>query len=219
MAGQMNRGGHIGDTLYALAKEPGVESVLEIGTWNGEGSTFCLAQGLAETSGRLVSIEADPEMYRSALDFYKDKDLPVELINGLTLSLTDYASYESYEPLIAGHHYEEEAPGTHRMWYEQELSLARAAPRDNVLAELIEREKRFDLALFDGGEFLSYAEFLFAEPYVSRYIVLDDANARMAIKNTLSRDWLLNSSDWEIVLDVPDERNGWLVAERPHPRS
>ncbi|RJQ55390.1 MAG: hypothetical protein C4521_02405 [Actinobacteria bacterium] len=210
----MNRGGRIGETLYELAKRPEVEKVLEIGTWNGEGSTYCLAQGLGETSGRLVSIEVDAEQHGKAASFYEGKDLPVELIQGLTLHPDDYAPYESYLPLISEHHYEQEAPGTHETWYRQELELAGSAERTDVLWELLEREGEFDLVLFDGGEFLSHSEFLFLEPHVARYIVLDDTNGRMAIKNTLSRDWLIGSSAWELAIDEQHERNGWLVAER-----
>ena len=42
MAGQINRGTELGEMIYNLAQDTQYKNYVEIGTWNGEGSTQCL---------------------------------------------------------------------------------------------------------------------------------------------------------------------------------
>jgi hypothetical protein len=214
MAGQMGLGGRIGATLNELARRPEVEKALEIGTYNGEGSTYCIADGLSHTTGRLNTIEADRKLHEQACSFYSGKGLPVELHCGLTVSVADYKPFEHYLSAIQRTAYEAEAPGTHQMWYEQELAMARSADRTDLLRELLKRDRWYDLALFDGGEYVSESEFHLMEPFVHGYIVLDDTNPLRSIKNAANREWLYWSPDWEILVDEPDDRCGWCAAKR-----
>lgn len=214
MAGQMGLGGRIGSELNGLARRPDVEKVLEIGTYDGEGSTYCIADGLSRSTGRLRSMEVDAGLYRRARSFYAGSGLPVELECGLTLTLGDYQPFEHFLAAVARTEYEAEAPGTHLMWYERDLALARAAERTDLLREALERDVWYDLVLLDGGEYSSEVEFHLLEPHVNGYIVLDDTNPAHAIKNVANREWLYWSPDWEVVVDEPDDRCGWCVAKR-----
>lgn len=215
MPGQMGRSGAIGSTLYELAKRPDVREVLEIGTWNGQGSTYCIACGLAETSGRLTSVEVDAEQHAAASAFYDGTGLPVDLVLGLTVRPTDYRPFEHYAPLVAQAGYEREAPGTHLEWYRRERALADDARRAGVLRDLVlGQRRRFDMVLFDGGEFASTQEFDLLEPYIDGWAVFDDTNVRMSIKNAENHERVLASPDWEVVRDEPDDRCGWTVARR-----
>lgn len=214
MAGQVNLGSSLGDTLCELAREGGVSKCLEVGTWNGEGSTLCIATGLAETSGVLFSVELDPKFYEEAMAFYSDRDLPVKLINGATLSADEFGDFEEYAAGAQRTIHEAADPGCYRRMYDSELSLARQAHNLYVLQSLVDAEQSFDLVLLDGGEFTTYAEFLVIEPYVTRYLVLDDTNPSGSIKNVRTREDLLGNKAWDVVADHIDDRNGWLVARR-----
>lgn len=214
MPGQMGLGGHIGSTLNEIARRPDVERVLEIGTYDGEGSTYCIADGLFRSTGRLRTIEVDQALHEKARAFYAGTGLPVELECGLTVRLDDYQPFEHYLPAIQRTAYEAEAPGTHRMWYDRDLGLARSAKRTDLLRELLASDRWYDLVLFDGGEYSSEAEFHLLEPHVRGYVVLDDTNPVHAIKNVANREWLHWSADWDVVVDEPDERCGWCVAKR-----
>lgn len=214
MPGQMGLKGAMGSQLYELARRNDVFEVLEIGTWNGEGSTWCLACGLSDTIGRLTSIEVDEEQYSHAERFYQHSTTPVDLVNGLTVTPADYREFDDYAHLIALADYEREAPGTHRMWYEREVGLARAAKRVDVLRDLIAQGRRFDMVLFDGGEYASSAEFQLLEPVIDGFAVFDDTNVRMSIKNAENRERVADSDAWQVVRDEPDDRCGWTVAKR-----
>jgi len=214
MAGQMGRTGRIGTLLYSLALRDEVQRCLEIGTWNGQGSTLCLAEGLHETDGKLTSIEADEARYAEAVAFYRGKHLPVELLHGVTVGPADYPPFESFLPLIDQADYEREAPGTHLEWYAREIELASTAPRQDLLRGMLADGARFDLVLFDGGEYASSAEFELLEPAIDGWVVLDDTNPRMSIKNAENRRRVFASPLWEVVVDAQDDRCGWTAAKR-----
>ena len=72
-----------GALLNLLMRALGARDVLELGTSNGV-STVWLAEALAATGGRLVSVELDPDRIRSAQENIKRAGLDgvVELRNG-----------------------------------------------------------------------------------------------------------------------------------------
>jgi hypothetical protein len=214
MPGRVNLDTELGMLLRALARQPDVLVCVEIGTWNGEGSTYCIAQGLHETSGHLVGIELNPVFYEQAVRFYSDKALPVEIINGLALSLEDYPDPEHFEGQARDTFWERTDPGSYKRWYVEEREMARCAGRVNVLRDIVEREGHVDLAFLDGGKFTSTSEFVFLEPHIRRYVVLDDTSAARSIKNAAAREWLQSSPHWKIVRDELDQGNGWLAACR-----
>lgn len=68
--GQILPSSRFGSMLTALAKT--VDAIVEIGTWNGGGSTLCLAMGLERPEQRLYTIEADRTMRDTAKARYSD---------------------------------------------------------------------------------------------------------------------------------------------------
>lgn len=72
--------------------------------------------------------------------------------------------------------------------------------------------KDIDVLLLDGGEFSSYAEYK-ALAACAKVICLDDAHT--AIKNRRVREELLAADEWQIIVDVAKERNGWSLFCRP----
>jgi hypothetical protein len=212
--GQVNLDSALGQTLYALAHESGVEVCVEVGTWNGQGSTLCIARALSESSGHLISIELSADLFDQARRFYAHESLPVELIHGLALTPEDYLVFSRYEAAVAETTGERLDPGCFRRWYDEELEMARGASRVDVLRDIVAAVGHVDLAFLDGGEFTTFAEFVFLEPHTSRYMVLDDTNRTQSIKSAQARDWLASSPEWEVTQDEAHDRNGWLVARR-----
>jgi len=67
--GQINRQGKMGQLLYTCAKQSGFTKWLEIGTWNGNGTTLCVLDGFrdgASKSAKLVSYESNKYLYKCA---------------------------------------------------------------------------------------------------------------------------------------------------------
>lgn len=214
MAGQINRGWNLGDTLHRLASEPDVRKVLEVGTWRGDGSTFVLAGALAETGGTLWSVELKQENYEHACRFYEGKQLPVELVHGLSVERDWYPAFDSYWPRIALTSQERLEPGSYEEWYYDEIEHAQRAPSDRLVEKLTREHGPFDLVLLDGGEFASDREFELLEQHITGYLVMDDTNPDRCIKNSFSRARVITSRRWDVIEDRLDERNGWLAARR-----
>lgn len=214
MTGQIERGHDFGDTLHDVASSDDVRLCLEIGTLHGDGSTWVIAQALRATSGILHSIELKDENFRRAERFYRDKDAPVVLHHGLSLTPDDYGTWDEYWCDIRNTTQEELEPGSYREWFEEEMELARAAKRTDIARDLARAEGRFDLVLLDGGEFASNVEFRVLEPYMHGWVFMDDTNGRRCIKNALAREWLFADPAWEVVRDEPSQRNGWIAARK-----
>ena len=70
--GQINMDSEFGQEIYRLALNQRYGRFLEIGTWNGDGSTICIMNGLMErnSDGQLWSIEIDKDMYLRAKQFW-----------------------------------------------------------------------------------------------------------------------------------------------------
>jgi hypothetical protein len=214
MAGQINRGWPMGDALYQIASKPEVRNVLEIGTWRGDGSTAVLAQALAETGGKLWTLEAKEQPHRHACELYRDSGLPVELLHGASIDPAKYPPFSHYWPRIETTSQERLEPGSYRDMYNDEIVSAWAAPRHGLLSRLIREVGSFDLVLLDGGEFASGLEFELLEPHIAGYVFMDDTNHERCIKNALPRQQVVQSSGWRVVADELGQRYGWLAAKR-----
>ena len=71
--GQINMDTSIGKMLYAFAQDDNITNILEIGTWNGLGSTKCIVSGLQnrKTPYTFYSLECNEEKCNSAKNLYK----------------------------------------------------------------------------------------------------------------------------------------------------
>lgn len=69
--GQILPDSAFGKALTELAMRSG--TIVEIGTWHGQGSTKCLALGLVRPEQRMWSIEPDGDCFREASEFWHDE--------------------------------------------------------------------------------------------------------------------------------------------------
>ena len=72
MAGQINRGTFFGDQVYSLSLNKNFKNYVEVGTWNGEGSTKCFMDALLQRHDEsvLYSLEANIEFYEQARRYW-----------------------------------------------------------------------------------------------------------------------------------------------------
>ena len=189
MIGQINLGTPAGECLRKISSREDVKTIVEIGTWNGAGSTRCIAEGMQDTD-TLYSLECNKAMYDQAKVLWESKN-NVNIIYGSIVTELEMDS----EQLS----YEEQG------WYQQDMVAIQECP--NVLESIPET---IDLLVLDGGEFSTFAEY---SKLVSRssIIFLDDTTCR---KNRKVREQLLNSDEFEVVMDYPGDRNGWSLFKR-----
>lgn len=186
----------MGELIFNLVSQPDINTIIEIGTWNGQGSTKCVIDGLAKKNNfRFISIESSPKMYREALE-------NVGSIPGVELWLGRIIEPESIPELFLNE--------IQKTWLVEDLANYKKVP--NVLEEL---PQKADLIIFDGGEFTSELEFSLISKR-AKYIILDDTNiAAGSIKFATVRKKLLEGqTEFIVTQDNLNDRNGWLFARK-----
>lgn len=199
--GQITLESPFGRVLTELARE--AKLIVEVGCWNGMGSTQCLLAGMDAsnvTMPFLLTVEADQGLYKQAKQNLSGLGLPGSLTN-------------KNGRLVHGVFHREILPYSHpinsiqhRETYEHEAAMIATAP-------LIHCTVSIDLLVLDGGEFTSEGDFKMLNDQ-ARVIALDDTNPAVTVKNVRNRLYLLNNPDWDVLHDNPEDRHGWFVARR-----
>lgn len=187
--GQILPGTAFGDLLTELAKACN-GPVLEIGSWHGQGSTVCLAEGLVQKYAGLISVELNPDRAREAAEFY--------VANQGVMVLAGYVAAPKYHPYLW--------PKPDHENYKHDLVGTLDAR--NVLAELPER---IGLCLFDGGDYCGVWDW-FKLVERCEVVALDDICAN---KNWLPDRIMSGQPErWECLRREPGDRHGWAVYKR-----
>jgi hypothetical protein len=152
-----------GKLLYKFIENTDIKSVLEIGTWNGLGSTTVLYEALKSKGGAfsITSLETDKIAYKNAKKNLKNKK-EINLILGRITEINELPDPTSIDFIKHG------LDPENIEWFYQDIR--RYKKTKNIINLL---DSSYDLILFDGGEFSTFAEFekLFQR---STYFCLDD---------------------------------------------
>jgi predicted O-methyltransferase YrrM len=199
-AGQITRHTESGKQLYRILQEDDtIKRVVEIGTWNGRGSTLCLIHGIqGKNVESFHSIECNREKHLAAVEFLDSQmEGNTTLLWGSIID-TAHVSSDAYRKNFPGLDTSESL----RSWFDIDLKNCEAAP--NVLKDLPEQ---IDFLLLDGGEYTTLNEFEILLPRCVGYIALDDT---LPDKSRECRMRLVNSGDWKEIVQL-DERNGFSI--------
>ncbi len=163
--GQINQNTSSAELICNLITSKEINSVLEIGTWNGLGSTTTIYDCLdnVQNSFHFISIESDKYFYREAKNNFKGKSM-IDIKLGRLFELNELPEISSIDFQKHGLIKENVE------WFYQDLRRYRKIK--NIYEEL---PPKFDFILFDGGEFSTFAEF--KKLYMkTKYFALDDIN-------------------------------------------
>ena len=162
-SGQM-KDDQLKNKLTDLIANNEVNNIVEIGTWNGLGSTTMLLNIVKDSNKNinLYSIESDLLCFKAAKKNLKNHLENVNLILGRVHDIDDL-NYVNKDVIFDFGYGEKEYE-----WFVQDLR--RYKKIKNVSSQI---PNKIDLLLLDGGEFSGYADFL--SLYLrSKFIVLDD---------------------------------------------
>ena len=184
----------------------GYSSAIEIGSWDGSGSTGILVNALSRTAGtpRLVCIESERDRFDRLAARYAD--LPwVTCHHGSSISLASLTPQTFDDVWLSEHNRlrypREQVEG----WWNQTQAYLATVPagylEDNP-------EERFDVALIDGGEFSGWDEYLLLRERV-RCLMLDDVFS--AYKCSRAHDSLRGRPEWTCVWSSAFVRNGAAI--------
>jgi hypothetical protein len=198
LQGQIHRGTGFGEFLFTLARS-GPSKWIEIGSWNGLGSTKCILDGFhaaRKTDARLLSFELDPIMCGVAQENLAAHPL-IGCVSFINQRLSSGAP--TYFPTV-----NDIAPDEQKehfvLYYERERALFHASQgyRPQFSPEV---------ALLDGGEYSGYNDWLQLDKSALQWICIDDTSA---LKSRKIVEILKADSQWLCMYDS-DERYGWAV--------
>lgn len=205
--GQVGIETSLGRYLYNLSMRDDLKNIVDIGTWNGLGTTKCIIDGIFNSNKKdynLVSIEVNKEKHFEAknnLSKYIDNN--VKLMYGRITEKDELVNLNDYDDSF----FYSYSRNIQEQWYKQTLIEHTETP--NIYNKLLEITSFIDLLVLDGGEYCTYGEFRKLKQ-ISKFVVLDDTNT---IKNFRSAEEIRNSKNYEVIEDNRTERHGFLIAK------
>jgi hypothetical protein len=195
-SGQIKKHHEVGKWIEFLASLSGVNTIVEIGTWNGAGSSMAIARGVVSRPKKdrdhvkVVGYEINPIMAKTArrrlarFGFF-------DVVYGSLVSIDDLDRSNLTQ--------------TEEQWLKQDESWILGAP--NVINSLPEN---LDLLILDGGEFSTLAEFNLLKERVSDWIILDDTNTRKCAEILK----IIKYGNEVLTIYESKERNGTAILKR-----
>jgi hypothetical protein len=201
--GQVNQDSELGKQLKKYAGDEKNKIFLEVGTWNGLGSTKVLFDVMKQRSDynaggyKFYSLECNGEKSQIARMFYSSEPT-IHILNEVLSAPTEEEISKVFPEVLTD--------GVFWSWSNADNINIRMSKK------FLEREdvpSVFDVVLLDGGEFTTYFDYQAIKDR-AKILLLDDTlfNKCSRIVDLLSKD-----PDWKILVDVDDGKNGCVVAE------
>lgn len=194
--GQINDDNVLAEWIKKLCADEDNKTFLEVGTWNGLGSTRVFVDALKDrTDTTFYSLECNEEKSLHAKRFYEDV-ANVHILNEILVELTPEQVYEVFP----------EARD------DEEFNRWNTVDIENMKhCKVFSAADTFDVVLLDGGEFTTYHEFQHIKDKC-RYLLLDDTNTNKCKK--IVEEVKAQTETWEILGEDAVSRNGVMMLKR-----
>ncbi len=201
--------------LQKIVQTEDIQTVLEIGSSSGEGSTEALVTGLRYNQNKplLFCMEVSKNRFIELSKRYENTSF-VKCYNVSSVALEKFPEeqkvidfYQSTQTNLNAFPIE-----TIIGWLRQDIEYLNASCVPTEGIQKIKEENKidvFDLVLIDGSEFTGIAEL--DEIYGAKYICLDDINT---YKNYENLHRLLNDPDYVLINSNQTLRNGYAIFKR-----
>lgn len=205
MLGQIHMGTGFGKNLYKLVLENNFKNIVDVGTWNGLGTTSCILKALDTKQAfdtNLYTVELYQSMVEQAiinLSKYLDK-FNIHILHGKICNIDEV--YDWFDHSSIDFVNDEHA----KLWYHKDMQLLKQA--NNVIDLLPES---IDFLVLDGGEYSTYPEWQKLKNR-TKFFALDDTNILKCSR--IRQEILSRPEEYQIVYDITTERNGYLIGCR-----
>lgn len=206
--GQINKNTFLGKYLYEFSMRKDINNIIDIGTWNGFGSTKCIIDGIVDSNKidyNFFTIECNYDKHLEAKinlsNFNNFKN--INLLYGRITNIEDLINLEDYDESFFATYSRE----IQNKWYDIAIEEHMTTPY--LYNNLLQNISHIDMLVLDGGEYCTYGEFIKLNK-ISKFIFLDDTKT---IKNYKVAEIIRNSKSYSIIQDNLQERQGFLIAE------
>lgn len=202
LPGQINLESQLGKIIYDLILNENFTNIVDIGTWNGAGTTTCIMKAIENKrckTTNVYTVELYEEMINVAqknLQYYID-NFNLQILHGSIAEpeeIYQWFDHSSIDFLNDPHA---------RLWYHKDMELLKLAK--NVTKFL---PNDIDLLILDGGEYSTYPEWNKLKDR-THFFVLDDTNILKCSK--IKSEVIADSNKYTILYNEPNDRNGYLV--------
>ena len=173
---------------------------LEIGTWNGLGSTKYFIDELSKRNDDYIfySLECNSDKAKEAQKLYKNTDSnKIKILNEVIWNKEPYDFYEIFPQCLSNDLY--------KKWNNVDIINMKKC---NIFLERNDLPIIFDVLLLDGGEFTTYYEFQLLKNRC-KYLLLDDINVAKCAK--ILEEIKNEPEKWKIIIENKNIRNGFMV--------
>jgi hypothetical protein len=204
---EINLNEEFGYRIFETVVKYNLRHNLEIGSWDGEGSTICFVEAMKMLSGdkKLSCIEIEPDRCNILKRRFQDLDF-VETFNGSSISYNDLL-YKNFDDIwnsefnkIEKHKYSKELVES---WFARDCTGMKEEP-----VFLNKDSPAFDGVLIDGSEFTGYSEFHLLKDK-TKIFFLDDVHR--GFKCYQIYDELKKDSNWNLIFENGNIRNGYAI--------
>ena len=185
--------------IVKYASNLNYKSFLEIGTWNGLGSTMAFSTGFKNREDDYIfySLECNIDKCIDAAKLYTNND-KIHILNEVIWNEQPNDFYKIFPQCLSNDMY--------KHWNEVDIINMKKC---NLFLDRPNLPEIFDVILLDGGEFTTYYEFQILKTRC-KILMLDDINVdkcKLIVKEIKSdKSWKIIKSD--------NIRNGYLIAEK-----
>lgn len=194
--GQVQVNSSFGRWITKYAADPKFSRFLEIGTWNGQGSTCCFYEGFKTRTDTftLQSYEIMKDRVAEATNVWRGYP-QIEIIHGRMLEDHECPTAAAVRAVH---------PSINSEWHNQDIThfwTCKYVPMNDP-----------QVILLDGAEYLTWFEFekMIATTQASVYLLDDTQTAKCPKILT----WFADHPEWVRIDGSDTERNGWAVYER-----
>lgn len=203
LPGQINLQSKLGKIIYDLVKCNNFKNIVDVGTWNGMGTTLCILKALEDKNNicdtNVYTIELYEEMIQIARqNLQKYINSPTfHMLHGRIADIQEVYEWFDHSSID----FSKDAHA--QLWYHKDMMLLlNAANISHLLPDQI------DLLILDGGEYSTYPEWHRLKSR-TKFFVLDDTNILKCSK--IRSEILSDTKTYSILYDISDDRNGYTV--------
>lgn len=200
-----NRSGQINNDLFSyiiryFSRDINNKTFLEIGTWNGLGSTKQFVEELESREDDYIfySLECNIDKSEYAKNLYKNND-KIHILNEVIFNNEPENFYDIFPQCKSNELY--------KKWNDVDMINMKKC---NLFLERDDLPEVFDVILLDGGEFTTYFEFQTLKDRC-KYLMLDDINVAKCTK--IVEEIKSEPTKWQIIEENRSTRNGFLVCK------
>lgn len=207
---EITRDDLFGRSIIEFVQKFKIQKVLEIGSWDGTGSTSCFIEAMLPFDDKSLScLEINKDRFVDLVKNTKKHEW-IKCYNESSISYKSllYKDFDNiWDSPFNGLPREYNPKHIVKGWFEDDVIKLK-----QVDAGFLERDNSFfDGVLIDGSEFTGLSEFELLKNRVN-YLFLDDVFH--AFKTREVADILLRDSGWECLGYSQNTRNGFMIFKR-----